>query len=171
MADPGPSKSRILAALDLTEDDSSPSTGPSIPMHLFSQQAGQKRKRAADYSGIVTAPLNKRQPSRIPRTELNRLPAGLLASTQSSGEHLSLYFSRPAVNNTQPLDAVITEPALSPEERSIRETQSVITAVLRSASSDQPLDREFQVTFDSGSPLTRLDIGGDDQEQRHVHCY
>lgn len=90
MADPGPSKSRILAALDLTEDDPSPSTGPPLPMHLFSQQVGQKRKRrAADYSGAVAGPLNKRLPSRVPRTELNRLPPGLLASTPSPGEQLS----------------------------------------------------------------------------------
>jgi hypothetical protein len=92
MADPGPSKSRILAALDLTEDDSSPSTESSLPTHIFSQQyLGQKRKRAPDYPGAVVTPVNKRQPYRMPRSELNRLPAGLLASTQSPGEHLSLH--------------------------------------------------------------------------------
>jgi hypothetical protein len=92
MAEPGPSKSRILAALDLTEDDSEPSTGSSFPMHLFSQQAGQKRKRVVDHS-IVTAPLNKRQPSRVTRTVLNRLPPGLLESTPSPGEHLDLHLT------------------------------------------------------------------------------
>jgi hypothetical protein len=89
MADPSSSKSRILAALDLTEDDPSPSTGPPLPTHIFSQHVGQKRKRAADYSAAVAGPVNKRLPSRLPRTELNRLPTGLLANTPSPGEHLS----------------------------------------------------------------------------------
>ena len=84
MAGPGSSKSRILAALDLTEDDAS--LPPSLPMHLLSQQPGEKRKRGAEYA--VAAPLNKRLVSGTPRGVINRLPAGLLANTQSQGAYL-----------------------------------------------------------------------------------
>jgi hypothetical protein len=89
MAEPGPSKSRILAALDLTED--APSSPPSLPMHLLSRQPGEKRKRGAEYAGALTAlaaPLNKRQVSGTSRGVINRLPAGLLANTQSPGAYL-----------------------------------------------------------------------------------
>jgi hypothetical protein len=83
MAAPGPSKSRILAALDLTED-ASPSP-PSLPTLLLSRQAGGKRKRVAEYA---VAPLNKRQVSGTSRASVNALPTGLLANTQSPGEYL-----------------------------------------------------------------------------------
>ena len=68
------------------------------------------------------------------------------------------------------LDAVVTDAMLTPEERSFRATQSVISASFRQTSSlDDPLGSEFRVGYDIESPLTRLDIGGDDQDQRHVH--
>ncbi|KAN0118821.1 SNF2 family N-terminal domain containing protein [Russula decolorans] len=144
MAEPGSSKSRILAALDLTEDD--PSSPPSLPMHLLSRQPGEKRKRGAEYA--VAAPLNKRLVSGTSRAVINRLPAGLLANTQSP-------------------DAVVTNAPLTSKERSVRETQSVISASIRqSSSSDNPIDSEFRLSYDAESPLTRLDVGGDDQEQR-----
>lgn len=59
---------------------------------------------------------------------------------------------------------------LTPEERSVRETQSVISASLRQFSSlDNPIiGSEFRLSYDAESPLTRLDVGGDDQELRHV---
>jgi hypothetical protein len=82
MTEPGPSKSRILAALDLTED--APSSPPSLPMHLLSRQPGEKRKRGAEFAALV-APLNKRQVSGMSRAAINRLPPGLLANTQSPG--------------------------------------------------------------------------------------
>ena len=85
MAEPGPSKSRILTALDLTEDD--PSSPPSLPMHLLSRQPGEKRKRGAEYAGALAA-LNKRQVSVTSRAAINRLPAGLLANTHSPGAYL-----------------------------------------------------------------------------------
>ena len=66
-------------------------------------------------------------------------------------------------------DVVVTEPTLTPEERSVRETQSVITAAIRRTSTDDPLSGEFRIGYDVESPLTRLDFGGDDQERRHVH--
>ena len=84
MAEPGSSKSRILAALDLTlsdaEDDPSPS---SLQPLLQTQKTGDKRRRGAGYSGALVTPVNKRQASRVPRAELIELPSGLLASTQS----------------------------------------------------------------------------------------
>jgi len=103
MPDPGPSKSRILAALDLTEDDQSPSLPPQtqtqIPgwQHLLSSRPGghgapsEKRKRGAEYISALAAPLNKRQaytPSTSRSAPTNRLPAGLLESTQSPGAHI-----------------------------------------------------------------------------------
>lgn len=86
MGEPGPSKSRILAALDLTEDD--PSSPPSLPMDLLSRQPGVKRKRGAEYAGALVTPLNKRQVSGTSRAVINRLPTGLLANTQSPGAYL-----------------------------------------------------------------------------------
>ena len=84
MAEPGPSKSRILAALDLTlsdaEDDSSSS---SVQQFLPSQKTGDKRRRGAGYTGALVTPVNKRQAPRVPRADLIELPSGLLASTQS----------------------------------------------------------------------------------------
>ena len=41
--------------------------------------------------------------------------------------------------------------------------------MFRNNSSDNPLDAEFAVRAEVDGPLTRLDIGGDDQEQRHVY--
>lgn len=69
------------------------------------------------------------------------------------------------------LDAVVTDSdaTLTYEERSARATQSFITASLRQASSDNLLGSDFRVSYDTKSPLTGLDIGGDDQRQRHVH--
>jgi len=84
MAEPGPSKSRILAALDLTED--APSPPPSLATHLLSRQLGEKRKRGAEYAALA-APVNKRQVSGTSRAAINRLPAGLLANTQSPGAY------------------------------------------------------------------------------------
>ena len=67
------------------------------------------------------------------------------------------------------LDAVVTDATLTSEERSVRETQSVISASFRQSSSlNDPLGSEFRLTYDAESPLTRLDVGGDDQAQRHV---
>ncbi len=40
--------------------------------------------------------------------------------------------------------------------------------MFRGNSSDNPLDAEFAVREEVDGPLTRLDFGGDDQEQRHV---
>ncbi|KAI9451415.1 SNF2 family N-terminal domain-containing protein [Lactarius psammicola] len=148
MAQPGPSKSRILAALDLThsdaEDDSSLSAVQSL---LQSQKTGEKRRRGVGYVGALVAPLNKRQAPRGPRTDLTELPSGLLASTQSP-------------------NAAVTDPILSPEERATREAQSLITSMFRENSSENPLDAEFAVREEVDGPLTRLDFGGDDQEQR-----
>lgn len=84
MADPGPSKSRILAALDLTDDDPSPSPPP-LPAQTPSRHLGGKRKRGAEYTGAVVTPLNKRQSYGTSRAVVNTLPAGLLANTQSPG--------------------------------------------------------------------------------------
>jgi hypothetical protein len=69
------------------------------------------------------------------------------------------------------LDAVVTasDATLQSEERSARATQSFTTALLRKASLDDPLGSDFRISYDAKSPLTRLDIGGDEQEQRHVH--
>jgi hypothetical protein len=71
------------------------------------------------------------------------------------------------------VDAVVTasDATLTSEERSARATQSLITASLRQASLGDPLGSDFRVSYDAESRLTRLDIGGDDQEQRHVHIY
>ena len=84
MAEPGSSKSRLLAALDFTlsegEEDSSPS--PILPL-LQSQKTGEKRRRGAGYAGTLATPINKRQAPQVPRTDLTQLPSGLLASTQS----------------------------------------------------------------------------------------
>ena len=64
---------------------------------------------------------------------------------------------------------MVTDATLTPEERSVRETQSVISASLRQFSSlDNPIGSEFRLSYDAESPLTRLDVGGDDQELRHV---
>ncbi|KAH9990105.1 SNF2 family N-terminal domain-containing protein [Russula vinacea] len=117
MAESGPSKSRILAALDLTED--SPSLPPSLPAELLARQAGAKRKRGAAYAVASVAPLNKRQAYGTSRAAINRLPPGLLANTQSPGPYLLFLFLF-----------------------------------------------FFRIGYDAESPLTRLDIGGDDQEQR-----
>jgi len=89
MAEPGPSKSRILAALDLTDDASSPSPSP-LPAQLLlarnaQTQVGEKRKRGAGYISAVATPVNKRQVNGASRPPVNRLPSGLLASTQSPG--------------------------------------------------------------------------------------
>ena len=84
MADPGPSKSRILAALDLTDDDPSPLPLP-LPTQILSRHVGEKRKRGTEYTGAVVTPLNKRQTYGTSRVVVNRLPAGLLANTQSPG--------------------------------------------------------------------------------------
>lgn len=89
MGDSAPQKSRILAALDLTEDDPSPSSPVSAAQLLLSRsaqlQAGEKRKRGAEYAGAVATPLNKRQVNGTSRALVNRLPSGLLASTKSPG--------------------------------------------------------------------------------------
>lgn len=90
MADPGPSKSRILAALDLTEDVPSPSPSSLPPQLLLPRnaqtQVGEKRKRGSEYASAVVTPLNKRQVvNGTSRPLVNRLPSGLLASTQSPG--------------------------------------------------------------------------------------
>ena len=104
MAESGPSKSRILAALDLTEDDpsSSPSPLPAAIQALLSRQAapsqgGEKRKRGAEYASAVATPVNKRQVNGASRSLVNRLPSGLLANTQSPGAWYSLRFWRPVV--------------------------------------------------------------------------
>lgn len=93
MGEPGPSRSRILAALDLTEDDSSSSLvstpTPTLPSSLLSRQLGEKRKRGAEYISAIAAPVNKRQTSvsgTSSRSAVNSLPAGLLASIQSQGK-------------------------------------------------------------------------------------
>ncbi|KAH9054910.1 SNF2 family DNA-dependent ATPase [Lactarius vividus] len=146
MAEQGPSNSRILAALDFTlsdpEDESSFSPVQSL---LQSQKTGDKRRRGAGYTGALVAPLNKRQAPRVPRADLRELPSGLLANTQSP-------------------NAAVTDPILSPEERAARETQSLIASIYRASSSDA----EFVVRNEVDGPLTRLDFGGDDQDQRHV---
>ena len=41
--------------------------------------------------------------------------------------------------------------------------------MFRSNTSDNPLDAEFAVREVVEGPLTRLDFGGNDQEQRHVY--
>jgi hypothetical protein len=70
------------------------------------------------------------------------------------------------------LDAVVTDASLAPEELSVRATQSAISASFRQSSSlNDPLGSEFRISYDAESPLTRLDVGGDDQEQRHVHIH
>jgi hypothetical protein len=73
------------------------------------------------------------------------------------------------------LDVVVTDPTLTPEERSARDTQSVITAASRRPSAlDDPLSGEFRLGmgYDVDSPLTSIDFAGDDQEQRCVQfCY
>lgn len=67
------------------------------------------------------------------------------------------------------LDVVVTEPTLTPEERSVRETQSVITAAFGRNSTDNPIGGEFRLAaYDKDEPLTRLDFGGDDQDKRYV---
>ncbi|KAI0270502.1 P-loop containing nucleoside triphosphate hydrolase protein [Gloeopeniophorella convolvens] len=154
MTDPGPSKSRLLAALDFTQVDdaeSSPLPPPpsSLPMSLpsSSQYTSQKRKGVAEYPGMLLGPMNKRLTSRPPRHEYNRLPSGLLASTQSP-------------------DTSIADPTLTPEEREILETQSLITAAVAAASPSPWLEHEFQLQYTRDAPLTRLDIGGEDQDQR-----
>lgn len=64
---------------------------------------------------------------------------------------------------------MVTDATLTPEDRSVIETQSVISSSFRRNSSlEDPLGSEFRIGYDAESPLTRLDIGGDDQEQRHV---
>jgi|SRR6266702_2507349 len=84
MAEQGPSKSRLLAALDLTPSDAEGDSSLSpIQSLLQSQKTGEKRRRGAGYSGALVAPLNKRQAPQVPRTDLKELPSGLLASTQS----------------------------------------------------------------------------------------
>jgi hypothetical protein len=93
MAEPGPSRSRILAALDLTEDDPSPSP-LSLPPQLLPRQPGEKRKRGAEYAAAVVTPLNKRQAYGPSRPTVNSLPTGLLASTQSPGAHLFFWGGR-----------------------------------------------------------------------------
>jgi hypothetical protein len=84
MAKPGPSKLQIPAALDLPEGASS------VPMHLSSWQAGEKRKRDAEYA--AAAPLNKRRACGTSCAVINRLPASLLVSTQYPGAYLRLFF-------------------------------------------------------------------------------
>jgi hypothetical protein len=88
MAEPGPSRSRILAALDFTGDDSAPSLSPLPITPLPRQSAGGKRKRGPEYASAVATLLNKRQVYAPSRSVSNSLPAGLLASTQSPGAHL-----------------------------------------------------------------------------------
>ena len=90
MTDSAPSKSRILAALDLTEDGPSPSPSPLSAAQLLlsrsaQSQGGEKRKRGAEYASAVATPLNKRQVNGTSRGVVNRLPSGLLASTKSPG--------------------------------------------------------------------------------------
>lgn len=66
---------------------------------------------------------------------------------------------------------MVTDPTLTPEERSTRQTQASITAAYRHASSsvaEDPLGAEFRVGHDEQIPLTRLDFGGEDQEKRHA---
>ena len=77
MATPGPSKLQIPAALDLPEDASS------VPRHLWSWQAGEKRKRDAEYAAV--APPNKRLECGTPCAVISRLPASLLVSSQYPG--------------------------------------------------------------------------------------
>jgi SNF2 family DNA or RNA helicase len=149
MAEPGSSKSRLLAALDFTLSDGEedPSPSPILPL-LQSQKTGEKRRRGAGYAGLLATPINKRHAPQVPRTDLTQLPSGLLANTQSP-------------------NAAITDPVLPPEERAARETQSLITTMFRNNSSDNPLDAEFGVRNEvAEGPLTRLDFGGDDQDQR-----
>ena len=69
------------------------------------------------------------------------------------------------------LDAVVTDAELTLEERIARQTQSAVASAYRLTSSDNPLDREFELGTGGDLPLTRLDIGGEDQEQRHVAFY
>lgn len=81
MATPGPSKLQILSALDLPEDASS------VPIHLSPWQAGEKRKRDAEYA--ADASLNKRRACGTPCAVINRLTAGPLVSSQYPGAYLS----------------------------------------------------------------------------------
>ena len=72
------------------------------------------------------------------------------------------------------LDVVVTDPTLAPEERSARETQSVITtAFQRTSALDDPLSGEFRLGmgYDVETPLTAIDFGGDDQEQRYAPIF
>jgi hypothetical protein len=80
MATPGPSKLQIPAALDLPEDASS------VPIHLSSWQAGEKRKRDAEYA--ADASLNKRRACGTPCAVISRIPASLLVSSQYPGAYL-----------------------------------------------------------------------------------
>lgn len=77
-----------------------------------------------------------------------------------------------ADGNAALLDVLVTEPTLTPEERSVRGTQSVITAAYSRNSTDDPISGEFRLgAYDKEDPLTSLDFGGDDQEQRYVHPF
>jgi hypothetical protein len=182
MAEPGPSRSRILAALDLTQDDPSPSPLPLLTQ-ILPRPPGGKRKRGAEYAGAVATPLNKRQTYGASRATGNQLPAGLLANTQSPGAHLfhivfgggiSLSLNMLVIGDALCLDVMVTDATLTPEERSARETQSVITAAFRRTSAlDDPIGVELRIGngYDAESPLTSIDFGGDDQEKRYVHLF
>jgi hypothetical protein len=90
MAEPGSSKSRLLAALDFTLSDGEedPSPSPILPL-LQSQKTGEKRRRGAGYAGLLATPINKRHAPQVPRTDLTQLPSGLLANTQSPSTSLN----------------------------------------------------------------------------------
>lgn len=82
--------SRILAALHAQDDEDDPVNVDFLQPDAL---AGNKR-RWDDQTGPGPSSTpgsgNKRRASGTPREQLNRLPSGLLASTQSPGECLSI---------------------------------------------------------------------------------
>ena len=72
------------------------------------------------------------------------------------------------------LDAVVTDTTLTPEDSEhpsgAGAAQSFITASFRQTSLlGHSLGSELRFSYDAESPMTRLDVGGDDQEHRHAH--
>lgn len=177
-----PRRSRLLDALDGNFDSPAEDTSPSPIPPSLSQLGIGKRKREQSSDGNATAGLSQKRVASgssvhdsgagHSKEELNKLPTGLLAYTQSTGVSCVLFSTLSVWCLTE------NGVAFFAAETSIRPSQleNQVAGSLQMTGST-PLPRRadaggFHLNYDRESPLNpRLDVGGPDQAQRYVPFY
>ncbi|KAI0061315.1 hypothetical protein BV25DRAFT_1826795 [Artomyces pyxidatus] len=133
--------SRILAALENPGSPPAPATSES-PMHPFFTPR-EKRKHGQEGSG-TPGPSNKRRALLPHKDELNRLPSGLLGSTQSPDTGVDTPES--------------PSPHSTPATQQLRGLYSTAIPALPGVN--------LHLRYDVDVPVSSLDVGGHDQIER-----